>query len=238
MASLYQLHIEKWKNGCGAQACEGAKRICFARGKLPCDVLFIGEAPGVSEDSIGQPFVGPAGHLINRIIYRSFKDIVLYAGAITDDDVSDGEPVRYALTNLVGCIPKYNDGEESSSQKKAGQPSIEDIMSCAPRLQDMIEIARPRMIVCVGALARDWLRVGYKNPVKIPRTIRTIDIVHPAHILRANISVRGLMEQRCVVQLRNAIIEIEEGWKPPEHKPSLADTHRGPYIPNDDDIPF
>jgi DNA polymerase len=40
---------------------------------VPCDVLFIGEAPGESEDAIGIPFIGPAGHLLGRIIDEALQ---------------------------------------------------------------------------------------------------------------------------------------------------------------------
>jgi uracil-DNA glycosylase family 4 len=218
MPSKYSLHVQKWKEGCGADICERAKQVCFARGSIPCDVLFIGEAPGLSEDVMGQPFVGPAGHLIDRIIRRSFAGL-------------EPSPV-YALTNLVGCVPKR---DQETAKKKYGQPSSEDIQACAPRLQEFVDMCRPSLIVCVGAMARDWLARGYKNPVKIPRTVPMIDIVHPAHILKMNIAMRGFTEQKCVITIREAIEEIEENTRKLMEEINRVDRITTDYT---DDIPF
>ena len=95
--SIFQKHCERWKNGCGSRLCFGVKNVCLARGKVPCDVLFVGEAPGESEDTIGKPFVGPAGKLLDYIIGRALQ----------------GTELRAAFTNLVCCIPRDDDGGKS-----------------------------------------------------------------------------------------------------------------------------
>lgn len=208
--SPYQLHVDKWSGGCGAGICSSARRVCHARGDLPCDVLFIGEAPGDSEDVIGRPFCGPAGHLLDYIIAKAFNGVMLGAGAITDEDVSDGEPVRWAITNLVGCVPR--DPEKGG---KAGEPSVEDIITCAPRLQELIDLARPRMVVAVGTLAKDWLKPGYKNPAKIPDGCMFVEIYHPAYILRQNVANQGFIRQQQWVKIRTAVMGLDEYQPPP-----------------------
>lgn len=123
-------HIEKWKD---CQACPLSKqrfRICLGRGSVPADVLFIGEAPGASEDAIGQPFVGPAGRLLNEIIDRA-----LPAG------------MTYALTNLVCCFPR------EAKTEGHNEPHYSEILACRPRLIEFVNVVQPRLIVCVGALA-------------------------------------------------------------------------------------
>jgi DNA polymerase len=95
--------------------------------------LFIGEAPGPSEDLIGQPFVGPAGKLLDRLI-----EIGL-----------DGQ-VDYCMTNLVCCIPI----EEGS--KKFDEPPKESIFACKQRLTEFIQLVKPKAIVCVGKLAKKY----------------------------------------------------------------------------------
>jgi uracil-DNA glycosylase len=187
--SLYDLHVENWSGGCGSAICAGARKVCLARGKVPCDVVFIGEAPGASEDAIGLPFVGPAGHLLDIVIERS---------------VPEGVP--YALTNLVGCIPLDEYGG------KSGAPPDEAIKCCGPRLAEFVGLCRPRLVVCVGSLSRDWLDEKRKHSIVLPpmgdgRPIPRVWVKHPAAILRSSTAVRDLDIQRCVVTIANAIEE-------------------------------
>ncbi len=68
--SPYQLHQQKWEDGCGSSICDRAQFRCFARGDIPCDVLFCGEAPGNTEDTLGRPFCGEAGRLLDSMTKR------------------------------------------------------------------------------------------------------------------------------------------------------------------------
>lgn len=157
------------------------KRVCLVRGSIPCQVLFVGEAPGESEDVIGKPFVGPAGRLLERIISQ----------ALTPE-------TTYALTNLVGCIPREDTG------KKAQEPSYGEIKTCMPRLIQLIHLCQPRLLVCVGSLADTWLDpkcqlLNWSGP--------TVSIVHPAFILRTEVDKRELLIQRTIVRIREAFTE-------------------------------
>lgn len=177
----------RWGKGCGSVDCKRASHVVLARGKIPCDVLFIGEAPGVSEDTLGVPFVGQAGKLLDQIIARAIEDI---------------EPApRIALTNLVGCIPL---DEES---RKTMEPDADTIAQCSQRLQDFVNLSSPRMIVLVGRLAEDWLDPRYKTEVKFP-DVPVIKIIHPAAILRMNVATQGLSVQRCIVDLNSAMMDL------------------------------
>ena len=197
-----ELFTQKWRRGCGSDQCSKA-RVVLYKGTLPCDLLFIGEAPGESENVLGRPFVGPAGKLLDSIIEDAVGGLVLGAGAITENDISDGEPVRCAFTNVVGCIPRESDGE------KAKEPEHEQILCCQGRLAEFVKLANPRLIVCIGALARDYTDPMLKDACPIREDVPRVAITHPAAILRANVTNRGLMRQRCVVTLRNAVLELE-----------------------------
>lgn len=181
----YQLHVQNWKDCHRCVLDEGRGRVVLARGSVPCDVLFVGEAPGESEDVIGRPFVGPAGRLLDQIIERA-----LPAGT------------RFAMTNLVGCIPRDEDGG------KVSEPDDDCVKACAPRLVDLVDMCKPRIVVRVGKVATYWLDPTLKNSVKLGREVQFVDIVHPAAILRANVAQQGLMVQRCVVTLQTAIEEL------------------------------
>ena len=193
--TLYEKHVQRWGH-CKLCALHHSRtNVVLARGNVPCDVLFIGEAPGKSEDVLGMPMVGPAGHLLDHIIGQAMGD----------------KTISYAITNIVACIPLGDDGE------KTAEPPLTAIKACAPRLVEFVRLCRPKLIVRVGLLAKrhvtgqaqfstqadgglSWLPVG--------ETLKFCDLVHPAAILRADISQRGLAIQRGIVTLQNEIEEI------------------------------
>lgn len=197
----YKSHCERWREGCGAEACSSASRVVFARGTIPCDVLFVGEGPGVSEGVLGVPFVGPAGKLLDRIIKKAIPG---YVELNKDGSTGPWIPyLRLAFYNIVGCLPPP---DESG---KAGEPDAKAIKACRPRLTEFVELAKPRLIVTVGALATKHvplattdLELGGKPAFK------WASIVHPAAILKASEAQRGMMVQKCVVTLANAIEEL------------------------------
>lgn len=128
--SAWTDHVANWKDCTDCPLCQQRDRIVLARGTVPCAVLFIGEAPGASEDATGLPFYGPAGDLLQRIIDRALPP-----------------EVTYALTNLVCCFPREAKGRGDN------EPEHDEILACRPRLVEFINITRPRLIVCVGSLA-------------------------------------------------------------------------------------
>lgn len=188
--SLFQEHCRRWSNGCGSTHCDGARRV-FARGKIPADVLLIGEAPGESENVLGVPFVGPAGQLLDRIVARAVEQ-------------SGRGDLRLAFTNVVCCIPREDDGG------KAGEPDDDQLKACAPRLLEFYAIARPRLLVTVGTVARDWLDPKYKHAPKLEPRVPTAFIDHPARIGRSNVAMQSVMFQRAVVTLANAFADLPE----------------------------
>lgn len=188
MATRYSLHVDRW-NDCTACALHrDRKSVVLCRGVLPADVLFVGEAPGKAEDSIGEPFVGPAGQLLDEIVSRA---------------CTNGE--RIAFTNLIACIPW--DEEEDG---KLAEPPDFAIEACSLRLAEFIEIANPSLIVCVGRHAADWLTPGYRWSIPLHRRIPLCKIQHPAYLLRLNTIQRNLGVQRAVVQVRTALAEMRK----------------------------
>jgi len=88
-------------------------------------IIFVGEAPGADEDAQGRPFVGRAGHLLDKVIE---------ACRLKRSDVFIG--------NILKCRPPEN-----------RDPRAEEIISCLPYLQRQIEIIEPEIIVALGAHA-------------------------------------------------------------------------------------
>ena len=185
MKTLLQQHRENWKDCTRCALSLVRNKVVLVRGTVPCDVFFIGEAPGKSENIIGDPFVGPAGHLQNRIMRKAFAAF---------------PHLTYCLTNLVACIPFDED------RNKTVNPEATEILSCKPRLLELYGIAHPRLIVCVGKLARSWLDKVIPQKEQVP----SVDITHPSAIMQAPYANQALMEQKNVVSLQAALEELEE----------------------------
>jgi uracil-DNA glycosylase family 4 len=198
----YQLHLDRWGVkgvGCGSELCPTARNVVLARGRLPSDITFTGEAPGESENLRGSPFIGPAGQLLDEIIERA--GLTQY---------------RLSWTNLVGCIPRDPEGG------KLREPDEASIRCCAPRLREfLLEMAKPVILVRVGQVAKRWLNPAYprsvwgkgvnrpyKHDSELP--FRVVDIEHPASIIRDTVARRGIKVQRCVVTLAAAADEYIE----------------------------
>ena len=181
--TAYQAHVAKWSNCTRCLLCSGRDKVVLARGRVPCDVVLIGESPGGSENILGVPFVGPAGKLLDGIIERAFE----------------GTGLTYSLTNLVSCIPR--DLEEGG---KTAEPPTEAIKACAERLWEFMSIAKPRLIVTVGALPTRWI-VARVGALPLPPLVA---ITHPAAIIRANLAQQGLLIQKSVVTLMNALEDL------------------------------
>lgn len=183
----YRRLIENWKDCQRCRLCERRKQVVSARGRVPADVVFVGEAPGESEDVLGSPFVGPAGRLLDKMIATALHDA---------PDVP-----TMAWWNLVGCIPK------DETNRKKGEPRPDEIEACRPRLESFLEICKPRLIVAVGNLAEKQSKAhgwgtGFARNV--------IHVVHPANLLRQDVSSRGLSIQRVMIQLSDAFADLRE----------------------------
>jgi DNA polymerase len=175
--SKWTRHRDKWKNCKLCELCKTRNRVVLLRGKIPCDILFIGEAPGTGENSLGRPFVGPAGKLLDTMISDAGLD-----------------SFRLAFTNLVACIP-IDDGNK-------GEPQQEHIEACGDRLREIYQITKPDAVVRVGKLATKWVLKAI-DMSRLTSTTQHVSIIHPAAILRADVTQKGLAIQQTVVRLRN-----------------------------------
>lgn len=179
--SLYAIHAEKWAGGCGSSNCPQATNVVIAKGKVPCDVLLLGEAPGDSEDVLGRPFVGPAGKLLDYVTGKAFE----------------GSALRLAYTNVVCCLPRDADGN------KEHEPDKDAIKACQPRLKETVEVARPRAVVFVGNLAAKW------GPPAIPAGVLTTKVTHPAAILRADEVQQDMLIRQAILVLESVREKLE-----------------------------
>jgi uracil-DNA glycosylase family 4 len=186
-----QMHVAKWSDCTACELHDQRRTVVTYRGTVPCDVLLIGEAPGESEDANGYPFVGPAGNLLDRIVRESL-------GAAGRIDAIDGRSdLALAFTNLVCCFPK------EAKREGINEPPDAAIKACVPRLKEFIELCRPKLLVLVGQLASNWI-----DKVLPHREVKSCRITHPAAMLRAPAVQRGLMVQKAVVVLSQAMEEL------------------------------
>ena len=207
--SQWTEHAAKWGDCQRCPLAQQRDRICLARGTVPADIVFVGEAPGASEDAIGQPFVGPAGKLLDEIVVRSVGHTSSKCGI---------PHIRLAWTNLVCCFPR------EAKARGDNEPADKEIEACEPRLIEFVNLCRPKLIVCVGALAVRW--IDHED------TIKCVDIDHPAYILRMPLAQRQMALQRAVVILRNAVEDVLQSnqefqeWRNGGHASSETSTDR------------
>ena len=178
--SPYRRHVAKWESCVACPLCTNRSKTVFTRGSVPCDVLFIGEAPGPSEDVIGKPFIGPAGKFLDELIFDATYINTLKQTA-----------TKIAFTNLVACLPE-------SVEDKIQPPNEVAIKKCYPRLKEFVTICNPSIVILTGKLASDFF------PRKQFPNISFFEILHPASILGLDTSCRGLAIKRTVDMIKKA----------------------------------
>lgn len=149
--------------------CEGRKKTVFGVGDEKAKWLFIGEGPGRNEDMQGEPFVGPAGKLL---------DNMLVAMGLKRGD-------NAYIANIVKCRPTDASGKDRP-------PSPQEVASCLPYLQRQIALIQPTVLVALGKTAAlSLLGLDPATPVsKLRGTVHRyqglplVVTYHPAYLLR------------------------------------------------------
>lgn len=170
-SDAFERHRARWSDCVRCEIGRIATKHVFARGTLPCDILFIGEAPGVSEDALGKPFVGESGDVLDKWILETQT-------AVIDEDCK-GRRQRlpdsgfsYAITNTVCCRPTDAPGGKNRA------PSPEEQSNCGQRFLRFVDIAAPRGVVLLGKVAENrWFDVDSPIP--------KLAVYHPAYLLRS-----------------------------------------------------
>jgi len=137
-------------------------KFVFGVGNPNAGLLFIGEAPGHDEDLQGEPFVGRAGQLLDKILQAIELD----------------RSMVY-IANILKCRPPNN-----------REPSAGEIASCEPYLDHQIKLIKPLIILALGRIAIQTL-LGTTEPLTSLRgkvyTYKGVDVMvtyHPAALLR------------------------------------------------------
>ncbi len=150
---------------CGCTKCplgHTRTKFVFGVGNPKATLMVIGEAPGADEDAQGEPFVGRAGQLLNKI---------LKAINFEREDVY--------ICNILKCRPPNN-----------RQPQPDEVEQCLPYLRKQIELVKPKVILCVGLTAAHNLLNTSESLTKLRgrqlsfEEIPLMVTYHPAALLR------------------------------------------------------
>ena len=140
---------------------EGRTQVVFGAGSPTADLMFIGEGPGFHEDRKGEPFVGAAGQLLNRMLGEI---------GLERDDVY--------IANVVKCRPPGN-----------RDPEPDEIEACTPWLIEQISLIQPTVIVTLGNFATKFVLDTTTGITRLRGQIHewhgrtVIPTFHPAAIL-------------------------------------------------------
>ncbi|KAF4410417.1 MULTISPECIES: UdgX family uracil-DNA binding protein [Streptomyces] len=122
--------------GCrGCPLHEPATQTVFGAGSTDARVVLVGEQPGDQEDRRGEPFVGPAGRLLDK--------------ALAEAGIDPGEAY---VTNAVKHF-KYEQTPERGKRRIHKPPSLREMTACRPWLAAELALVKPELIVALGATA-------------------------------------------------------------------------------------
>jgi uracil-DNA glycosylase family 4 len=137
-------------------------RFVFGVGNPRATLMLVGEAPGADEDAQGEPFVGRAGQLLNKILEAiNFRREEVY------------------ICNILKCRPPGN---------RAPQP--DEVEKCIPYLRKQVDLIKPKLILCLGLVAAQNLLQTTEGLGKLRGRVLEYEGIplmvtyHPAALLR------------------------------------------------------
>ena len=144
------------------ELCQTRHNVVFGVGLKTADVMFVGEGPGEQEDLKGEPFVGPAGKLLDDMM------------SIIDLDRSN-----CYIANIVKCRPPRNRDPQEGEQD-----------ACIDYLRNQVALIQPKIIICLGRIAAKRLidpefRITRQHGTWVQKGgIWMTAIYHPSALLR------------------------------------------------------
>ena len=172
----------------------------FGVGNPQAEILFVGEGPGEQEDLRGEPFVGKAGILLDKML--------ACIGMSREDNVY--------IANIVKCRPPHN-----------RDPLPEERQACLPYLRAQTKLIRPKIIVCLGKVAATTLidpsfSIMRSHGVWYERKgFWMIATFHPAALLRNEGLKRDAYGD--LLKIRAKLDELTAKKEPPEESDSKAE---------------
>ncbi len=146
--------------------CELSKsrtNVVFGEGNPNAAIMFVGEGPGATEDSMGRPFVGRSGELLTKMI----ENVLLIPRS------------EVYIANIVKCRPPNN-----------RVPTPTEAHTCQPFLNRQIELVKPKIIITLGGTAYHYLTGDETGITKVRGTVHQqhgytlIPTYHPSFLLR------------------------------------------------------
>ena len=144
--------------------CRDRRQIVFGVGDPDADLVICGEAPGYHEDQKGEPFVGPAGEMLDNMIVH----------------VLGLRREQVYILNVVKCRPPKN-----------RNPLPDEVAACMPFLEGQLRAIRPKLMLVLGGVALNALTGGRAPGITKARGrwaeiqgIPTMPTFHPAYLLR------------------------------------------------------
>ncbi len=165
--------------------CSTRHNVVVGVGNKNADILFIGEGPGENEDLQGEPFVGRAGQLLDKML------------AAVDLD----RKTNIYIANIVKCRPPQN-----------RDPLPEEQDACIDWLRNQVRLMQPKIIVCLGRIAamkiiKPDMKITKEHGVFFEKGgILMMATLHPAALLRNPNNKPGAFED--FLKLRDKIEEL------------------------------
>jgi DNA polymerase len=159
--------------------CESRRQTVFGVGHARADWMIVGEAPGEQEDLQGEPFVGPAGQLLDQMLRAVGQSRRADGGEGREDDQAGDPSRRVFIANTLKCRPPRN-----------RNPEPDEMARCEPFLKRQVALVRPRLILLMGRFAVKQLlksddAIGkLRGRVHRYEGIPVVVTYHPAYLLR------------------------------------------------------
>lgn len=192
---LAELH----RRAMGCTACElykDATQTVFGSGRAEAVLVLVGEQPGDAEDRAGEPFVGPAGRLLDQALEQA---------GVRRQDVY--------VTNVVKHFRFRREGKRRIHRT----PGVEHVRACLPWLQSELAVIRPRLMVTLGATAARALLgpsfrlTAHRGELLGYDGIPLLATLHPSAVLRGPQDRRTEMFDSLVADLTTAGLVAAEG---------------------------
>jgi DNA polymerase len=175
----------------GCDLYKRATQTVFGEGKAGCAIMMVGEQPGDQEDLAGEPFVGPAGRLLDQVLAELEVD-----------------RQQVYVTNAV----KHFKWEPRGKRRLHSKPNSREISACRPWLEAELQVVKPRLVVCLGATAAQAVfgpafRVTKQRGQILPSPFaaNAMATYHPSALLRAPAETRQQMRAEFTEDLQTAL---------------------------------
>ena len=159
--------------------CESRRQTVFGTGHAQADWMIVGEAPGEQEDLAGEPFVGPAGRLLDQMLRAVGQSRRAASGEGREDDQAGDPTRRVFIANTLKCRPPRN-----------RNPEPDELARCEPFLKRQVALVQPKLILLMGRFAVNQVlksdeAIGkLRGRVHRYEGIPVIVTYHPAYLLR------------------------------------------------------